>query len=107
MSDWQNEFRVFAEADEIQPPRTLSATVLATAARFLNPSPLSVFKKLGWIHLFAGGLTLTVCPQFGIGPIGGGHGWMGAVMNYGSAACGVFCGSIFLGFTALASAFLL
>ncbi len=40
-------------------------------------------------------LTLTVCPQFGLGPWGGGHGISHWVMRYGQWACGLFCGGVF------------
>jgi hypothetical protein len=43
-------------------------------------------------------LTLTVCPQFGIGPIGGGHGISAWIMPYGTFACGAYCGAIFMSF---------
>lgn len=52
-------------------------------------------------------LTLTVCPQFGIGPIGGGHGIAHYFMAYGEWACASFCGVLFLGLSSLLSTVLL
>ncbi|MBY0517060.1 MAG: hypothetical protein K2P81_09140 [Bacteriovoracaceae bacterium] len=52
-------------------------------------------------------VTLLICPQFGVGPIGGGHGISGWVMPYGAFACGAYCGAVFVGAgTLAASAFL-
>jgi hypothetical protein len=42
-------------------------------------------------------VTLSICPQFGLGPIGGGHGIGHWVMSYGPLVCGAYCGAIFLG----------
>jgi hypothetical protein len=41
-------------------------------------------------------VTLLICPQFGVGPIGGGHGISHWVMPYGAFACGAFCAGLFV-----------
>ncbi len=70
----------------------------------LNPTSSAVFVKTMIIYIIASALTLTVCPQFGIGPIGGGAGILGFVMKYGHFACGAFCGAFFLSGSALLTA---
>lgn len=49
-------------------------------------------------------VTLLVCPQFGIGPIGGGHGISHWVMPYGAFACGAFCAALFVSFGTICGA---
>lgn len=51
------------------------------------------------LQLLGAAATLLVCPQFGIGPLGGGHGISAWVMQYGNFACGSFCGVVFFGFS--------
>lgn len=61
-----------------------------------------------YLALVAGAaLTLLVCPQFGIGPIGGGHGVTHWVMPYGAFACGLFCAAVFVGSGTLAAGLVL
>jgi hypothetical protein len=49
-----------------------------------------------FITLLVGAMiTLSVCPQFGVGPIGGGHGIVHVVMSYGPVVCASFC-AVFL-----------
>lgn len=100
---WQKDYRAFMSSGEVMPSESVSARLIDRVQKELNPRPWTVFKKLFLVHLLSGGLTLLVCPQLGIGPIGGGHGLMGFVMSFGPWACALFCGSFFMGTTALAS----
>lgn len=65
--------------------------------------PLPTLGRFFLVQSIAAAATLLICPQFGIGPLGGGHGISAWVMQYGSVACGAFCGSIFFGFATLVS----
>jgi len=65
------------------------------------------FTKFIFIQALSALATLTVCPQFGVGPIGGGHGIGHYFMQYGQWACASFCGALFMGFSiSLAFSFL-
>ena len=66
-------------------------------------SPLPTLLRFLVLHVLSACTTLLVCPQFGIGPIGGGHGLSSWVMHYGSFACGAFCGALFYGVGTLIS----
>ena len=55
------------------------------------------------LQLLGAAATLLVCPQFGFGPLGGGHGISGWGRQYGNLACGAFCGLVFFGFSTLMS----
>lgn len=103
-STWKNEFEQFMNADQSMLPRPeLSQGICQTVHRELSPSFLSVLKKLALIQLFSGSATLLFCPQFGIGPLGGGNGILGFVEPYGPLICGAFCGAFFLIFSAIIS----
>lgn len=104
---WQKDLKAFLDSEEIAPPRALSQSVLSRVSLALNPSSAFVLKKLLAIHLVTGLLSLLICPQFGFGPIGGGHGIMSFVMQLGDWVCAAFCGAFFLGSTALVSLFVL
>jgi len=97
------EPQVSVEGDADQPPPALMDCV----RRDLQPSALRIGLRLGAVHAVAGALTLAICPQFGIGPIGGGHGLMGVFMQFGEFACAAGCGSFFMGASVLTSLMIL
>ena len=104
---WKNEFDTFMNPDHtIQPRAELSQEICQIIHRELSPSFGSVLKKLAAIQLFSGSATLLVCPQFGIGPLGGGHGILGFIEPYGPLVCGAFCGAFFLVFSGIIGALL-
>lgn len=82
-------------------PPHLTARVMEYAEVELAPrSTLIQF----YLTMALGALvTLLFCPQFGIGPLGGGHGITHWVMSLGPWVCGAFCGAVFLGAGALAA----
>lgn len=104
---WERDYQAFIETAPVAPPRALSEQLTSWVKNQLHPSALAVSLKLLVVHLFSSAITLTVCPQFGIGPVGGGHGLMGFVMSFGHQACALFCGALFLGTTAIVSQFVL
>lgn len=55
----------------------------------------NILTKFILIQLLGAALTLTFCPQFGIG-FPEGHGITHVLRMYGDWACAVFCGSLFL-----------
>jgi hypothetical protein len=61
----------------------------------LDPRWSSVMTKLLFTHMVISSLTLTLCPQFGLGPLGGGQGLVGFIESYGHVVCGLFCGGFF------------
>lgn len=100
----QEEFQDFLSTPEVLPSANVSNHIIQRIRAELNPSFLGVFAKLCLVHLITGGLTLLVCPQFGIGPLGGGHGLLGFFMHHGTWLCAMTCGAVFLGTTAILSA---
>jgi hypothetical protein len=91
-------------ADPIAPPSGLTEGLLAKVTADLNPPTWKVFFKLGLVHAVVGSLTLLICPQFGLGPR---LGLMTYLMKLGPHVCMFGCGTLFLGVSALVSAFLL
>src|SRR5690606_19466565 len=61
------------------------------------------FTKFIFIQALSALMTLAICPQFGVGPIGGGHGIGHYFMQYGQWACASFCGVLFIGFSSACS----
>lgn len=105
---WKSEFHDFMNSTEsVHPSPERSQKLLETIRNELSPHFSKVLGKLILIQFIAGGSTLAVCPQFGIGPIGGGNGILKWVEHFGSAVCGAFCGSFFLIFSAIFASILL
>ncbi len=61
------EFIEFVEAEPTTPSARVDAAVLARVKKDLKPAPLKVLAKLGVVQAAAGLVTLTICPQFGVG----------------------------------------
>ncbi len=61
------EFAEFIEADPITPSNGMDEAVLRRVAKDLRPAPWKIFAKLTLVEAAAGILTLTLCPQFGLG----------------------------------------
>lgn len=100
--NYKEDFAVFLDADT-SVPDAVSNRIRQSVHQSLFPSSNRVFISLAAVHLFAGSLTLLVCPQFGIGPIGGWVDFMQFLMPLGIVACATFCGAIYLGTTAIAT----
>ena len=108
LTDELAEFLQFPESksdEEAVPP--LSETLRRQVRADLHPSVLRIGLKLLGVYGSAGALTMTVCPQFGVGPLGGGHGLMGVFMEFGYLACAAGCGSFFMGSIVLAALMIL
>jgi len=99
----KEEYDLFTNADHLQPPPVLAQAIRRRVHADLNPSFQHVLGKFSGIHLGSAALSLTICPQFGLGPLFGQHGLMHYFMYFGDVACVALCGAFFLAFTMLAS----
>lgn len=77
-------------------PKEKEVSFLIQMKRRISPTLKEVLPKFLSAQLIATLATLSVCPQFGIGPIGGGHGVGHYFMRFGEAGCAAFCGMVFL-----------
>jgi hypothetical protein len=102
-----SEFEDFKNIEEVNPPRLVSEMILSRIRADLNPSGLTVFKKLILIQFVTGVITLMFCPQFGIGFLKNSMGLMGVLMRFGDNICMAGCGAVFLGLSALISILIL
>ena len=93
--DLWNGYKAFEEEEGRTPPANTTAILRAIVARDIDPSKLQVLQKSLVLHMASLIVTLSVCPQFGLGPLGGGHGIMHIVMDYGELACAAFCAGFF------------
>ena len=62
-----DEFSEFVQAQPVAPSKDLDNTVTKLVAKDLMPAPTKVYSKFVLVQVFSGLLTLTVCPQFGLG----------------------------------------
>ncbi len=62
-----NEFSDFIQAEPIVPSKDVDDTLTKMVAKDLKPAPMKVYSKFVLVQVFSGLLTLTVCPQFGLG----------------------------------------
>ncbi len=100
-----NEFLKFINSKETLPSSELDNKIRSQISSSLAITLSKVVRKLSLVHFASAILTLSFCPQFGIGPIGGGEGITSLVLQYGQLVCGLFCGTIFMGTTAFISLF--
>ena len=105
--DWISDFNSFLTSNATPPPDSLSQPILMAVRADLNPSLPSVFGKLTVVHVLVGLFTISFCPQLGVGPFIAEVGLMPFFMRFGSVACAVLCGSLFLGTSMLIGALLL
>ena len=61
------DFAEFVEADPVAPSAKKDRAVLHRVFKDLRPAPWTVFAKLTLVEVAAGLVTLTICPQFGLG----------------------------------------
>lgn len=101
----KSEFETFSKDPGVVPPAGISARVRLKIEADLNPAPKHMLIQSLGLHAVSGALTLLLCPQFGIGPLGGGKGLMGFVESYGHVFCGLFCGAFFMSLTAFLAPF--
>lgn len=62
-----DEFSEFVQVEPVAPSKDIDDTVTKMVARDLLPPPTKVYSKFALIEVFSGLLTLTLCPQFGLG----------------------------------------
>lgn len=97
----KSEFVEFNADPRSPPPAGLALRIKREVEQNLEPSPAVALLQGSVLHAVSGAITLLFCPQFGIGPVGGGKGIMGFVEAYGHLVCGLFCGGFFMSLTAV------
>ena len=103
---WEADFVEFVSTELVDVPQSVERETLSAIARELRPSSLSVFGKVLAIHVVVGLITLSYCPQFGVG-LTSGMGLMPFLMKFGESVCMLGCGALFLSFSLLAASLLL
>lgn len=63
----QRQFAEFVDADPTAPAKGTDEVILRLVAKDLRPPLGKIFAKLTLVEVAAGLVTLTFCPQFGIG----------------------------------------
>ncbi len=62
-----HEFADFIEAEPVSPGRELDNSIINRVKKDLRPAAWKVYGKFTLVEAAAGLLTLTICPQFGLG----------------------------------------
>jgi hypothetical protein len=101
------DFKEFMQTDSVTPPFILQENIFSIVHKDLNPSVWYVFSKMSLIHLSAGIVTLSLCPQFGFRFFGEGPGLMRFFSHLGTYACTSLCGAFFVGTSLFVSGFVL
>lgn len=98
-SNKQKEFLDFLRAEEREPPPEVAQAVRSRLSRRLKWERPLVLGKFCSSHLLIAALTLSFCPQFGLGPFlspgSSGHGISHHFMQIGPWACAIFCAFVF------------
>ncbi len=98
----KQEFEQFKSCVQQEPPEFLNQRILAGVASDLRTNRSVLLLKLILIHALVATLTLSFCPQFNVGPLGEGiTSALYVLMRLHPLFCAAFCGSIFLGSSAL------
>lgn len=63
----EQEFAEFIAAEPLAPTPALDDVILKRVARDLCPARWKIWARLTLVEVTAGLLTLTICPQFGLG----------------------------------------
>lgn len=83
------------------PSKDLDLAVLIGVRKLKQKEWLTFLLKIGAIHFISGLVTFFFCPQFGLNPFKSSPHLPHIFMSYGVWACGLLCGSIFMGSGAL------
>jgi hypothetical protein len=92
MEDKKKEFIDFIATSET-PPKSLSA--ITQKDIILSFQKQTILTKFLFFQILGALITLTFCPQFGVGFVEG-HGITHFFKSIGDWACAAFCGSLFL-----------
>lgn len=102
--DYASDYALFSNQEkEKSPPTSLTFKVRDKIKSDLEPDLKKAFLNLLAIHFVSGGLTLSVCPQFGVGPYYSALTFFSWIESQGHLVCGIFCGSFFVFLTTLLS----
>lgn len=89
----KDDLRDFLEGRETVPSDVYNKT-LSYLLVCLNPRK-TLFKFYS-TNLLGALLTVSICPQYGFGPLGGETGALNYIMDFGPVWCGIFCASFFM-----------
>ncbi len=94
--EWAEDFQIFLQSKESNPPPRVTEQIFLKVNGDLNPLSWAVFTKLTLVQACVGLVTLLFCPQFGISLFSG-MGLTSVFMQLGETACMAACGGVFLG----------
>lgn len=102
-NDERKEFLEFLSSNEAPPSALKELTQKDISLSF---NRFNIIFKFALLQMVGALITLSFCPQFGVG-IPEGHGITHIFRMYGDVACASFCGALFLSAGSLLAAFVM
>lgn len=99
----RKEFLEFLTSNEAPPANLKELTQKDISLTF---NRFNIIVKFGLLQMIGALITLSFCPQFGVG-ISEGHGITHILRMYGDAVCASFCGALFLSAGSLLASFVM
>jgi hypothetical protein len=93
----ENEYISFMTTKDQNLSASLEKKVLTQISKDLKFEKRNLEIKILFMYVFAGLMTLFICPQFGWNPFSISPHLAHVFMSYGPLVCGAFCGAIFMG----------
>ncbi len=88
----KKEFLEFLNTPEVEVPNSVKENIFQKLKHdFIPLNPYRLVSKFVFLNFAAGLITLSICPQFGIGPLSKGHDITHFFMGIGVWACAIFC----------------
>jgi hypothetical protein len=106
-NDAREDWSTLQGSPSLEAPRWIGDELSTQVRRDLEPGYLFLLSKILGVHLIAGTASLLVCPQFGVHPLGLSFDPLAFLLAYGEWVCGLGCGMVFSGLTALSLLFFL
>ncbi len=101
------DYQDFLKSDQIQIPTQLKESTALKIQRLIKPNAWIVFFKLLGVHSVVGGLSLSICHQFGLNPFNTEKSLADWFMTVGGHnICMLGCGVLFVSISFLAAGFL-
>lgn len=88
-----DDLKDFLEGSEKVPGDVYNRTL---SYLLVSLNPRKTLMKFYVTNLLGALLTISICPQYGYGPLGGEAGILSYIMDFGPVWCGIFCASVFM-----------
>ena len=95
MNNKINDYKNFLTDNQVS-NELVKSRIKTKVMAYLKPPLKKLLPKFIFSLMIGGLATLSICPQFGVGPLVQGHGIGHVFMQYGETVCAAFCGAFYL-----------